>query len=159
MHCLKSYGSLSILLLCRKGTHIMEAVAKLDEYNSNVLVHRKKHFSYILNMRLFLVLDLHLHNFGKTVNKHSDSATKHLVKNIKVCLVRAVLHCIMKEGRTYRVCIKAKLGNNRCHLYRMRHISLATKTKLSLMHLVGIQKSLLNLLNIITTVTLVKDLL
>ena len=101
VHGLKRCGTSLGIGLYRKRTHIVKSVTKLDKYNSYVLGHRKKHFTKIFDMRLFLVLDIKRYELCKSVYEHCDLCAKHLLYLREVCLVGAILHGIVKQSRAY----------------------------------------------------------
>ena len=138
IHGLESDCTLTILLLCRKSTHVVKSVTKLDEDNTNILVHGEKHLTNVLNMSLFLICHLNLNNLGKAVNKHSNVTAKHLRKYIKISFICAILHGVMKKCRTNRIGIKTKLCNDCCNSHGMADIRLTAKAHLSLVELIGI---------------------
>ena len=138
VHGLESNRTLTILLFCGKSTHVVKSVTKLDEDNTNILGHSKKHLTDILDMSFFLVRHLNLNNLSKAVYKHSDVTAKHLRKNIKISFICAILHGVMKKCRTYRIGIKTKLGNDSCNSHGMADIGLSAKAHLSIVKLIGI---------------------
>ena len=116
----------------------MESVTKLDEYYTDVPVHRKKHLTDILYLRLFLVCKLNLYDLGESVNQHSYVLAKHLGKDFEISLLRAILHSIVKERSADGICIETKLCNDLSNRYRMAYVRLSTKSKLTCVEFLSI---------------------
>ena len=152
IHRLKGDGTLAILLLCRKSTHIMKSVAELDKDNADILGHSEQHLTDVLNMSLLLIGNLYLNYFSKSVDEKSHLLAEHLGNDLKIGLIGTVLHRIVKEGCTDRVGVKTELGNDRGHRNGMADIRLAAETHLSLVELICIVIGLDYLVEIVRTV-------
>ena len=156
VHSLKRYCSLSVFLLRRKRTHVMESVAELYKDNSDILVHGKKHFSDIFYMCFFLIGNLNLNYLCKSINEHSNLLTKHFGQKLKARFIRAILYRVVQKCGTNGICIETKLGDDARHRYRMAYIGLAAESELSLVKTCRIIISFGYLLDIIISFAALK---
>ena len=78
LHRFKRYRALLFLRLRTERAHIVQAVAELDEDDTDILRHREQHLAQVFDVLLFLVLDRERHYFCKSVNEHGNGRTELL---------------------------------------------------------------------------------
>ena len=106
-----------------KGTHIVEPVSELDNYNSYILTHCKQYLSDILCLLLVLGEGLDLFQLCNAVYEHSDITAEFLLQYFK-CTI-CILNYIVKQSRTDSICIHAKLKQDICHCKRVSNVWLS----------------------------------
>ena len=136
-------------LFCAEGTHIVETVAQLDEYNADIARHGKKHLAQVLDMLLFLILERDVHQFGKSVDKHRNITAELGFYLLKAHLAAAVLHRIVQQRRTDGIGIKAERDRYLRDRYRVKNIFFTARAKLSLVQLCGIEIGTLYLFDVV----------
>ena len=105
-----------------QSTHIMKSVAKLDDDNTNILIHCDKHFSYILSLYFFSCRKRNLTKFSYTVNKKCNLVAELLPDIFKVIL--RILNHIVQKCTHNTLIVHSELIKNFSNGYRMHNIRL-----------------------------------
>ena len=85
-------------------THIMQAVSKFNEHDSNILCGREHDFSDILRSVVNGTREFYLLNFGQTFDKLGNFFTEFFTHFLKRS--ECVLDDIMQKRRTQCRCIR-----------------------------------------------------
>ena len=116
----------------------MKSVAELYEYDSDILVHGKQHFSDILYLLVFFILYLQRNDFGKSANQKRNILAEKFLYVAKVGFIRTILNGVVKQCGTDRIGVKSEsrhyLGNSQ----GMGNIWLSALSELSAMQFVCI---------------------
>ena len=138
VHSLKRGRASLGIGLYRECAHIVKSVAELDEDDSDVSRHREQHLTQIFNMCLLLILDVKRDHLCKSVDEHRGLATEFRGDLIKVGLIRAILHRVVKESGADRVSVKSEIRNYLGNRNRMRDIRISAHAELSLVERLGV---------------------
>ena len=114
-----------------ESSEVVYSVSKLNDDNSYILRHGKKHFSYILCLLLLFGAQRHLAHFCKAVYYRGDFVAETLF-NVFDCGV-GILNNIVQKCGYYRIFIHAVIRKYLRHGYGVNYIGLTRKAELPVM--------------------------
>ena len=155
IHGFQRDGAAAVFLLCREGAHVVQAVAELDEDDADVLRHSEQHLADVLDVRLFLVLDVDLLDLGQTVHQHGDALSEFLRDDGKAGLVGTVLHRIVQQRGADRVGVEPEPRHDLGDGDGMGDIRFAALAFLSFMQFVCVFVCRLDLLAVVVAAAVI----
>ena len=155
VHGLQRDGAAAVLPLRREGAHVVQTVAELDEDDADILRHGEQHLADVLDVRLFLVLDVDLLDLGQAVHQHGDALAEFFRDDVKAGLVGAVLYRVVQQRGADRVGVESQLRHDLGNRHGMRNIRLAALALLSFMQFVCVFVGRLDLLAVVVAAAVV----
>ena len=149
VHGFKSRNASFCLGLCVKSPHIVKSVAELNENDSDILRHCKKHFSDILDMSFFLIDNVDILDFCQSVHQHGNIRTEKAAQLVKAGLFTAVLNGIVQKCGTDRIRIETERKHDLRYGDRVDDVWVAAVSELSLVKGCGVFIGFVNFGNIV----------
>ena len=149
LHGFQRGQTLFFLRLCVQRAHIVQAVTELDEDDTHVPRHGKQHLAQVLNVRLLLVRHLKHHHLGNTVHQRGNLRSEALGDFLRVGLLAAVLHRVVKQGGADGICIQLQPRHDFRHCYGVRDVCLPAGAPLPCVQSGGVVVRPLNFVNVV----------
>ena len=120
LHGLQGFLLLLLGRLVLHGTHVVEAVADLDEDHPDVLGHGHEHLAQVLHLLLFLGGILHPGQLGDTLHQVGH----HRAEELGDLLMggAGVLDAVMEQGGNDGISVQLQLGHDLGHRQGMGNI-------------------------------------